>query len=269
MSDHRFWIVALLILSVGHLYSQSTSTPRDGADQKQETDKSKSSTEAKPESTKPPTPIVSSAQPQPSDKQAESKDEPASIWKKAFSPETWPNWTLASFAFVGALYARHTWIALKKQVTANERAAEAAERTMLLTECADVLIKEVKTNSGLQLRPDTMFTVWIKNYGRTRANNVFINLEMGLHPIGPELKQNEHQVRSVLGAGEAKTSFFGPMSTILTTDNFNAVLRGEKQLAFGGEITYEDVFGKSHTAKCGGIYSLSWGAFTITRNEAD
>jgi hypothetical protein len=169
---------------------------------------------------------------------------------------------LTSIGIGGVAIGVCTLKTISRQTVAGEKASVAAESTMLLTQRADVLIKSISSSTG-QLTPETTFNFWIKNYGTTRANKVFVNIVIGLYPAFPG-DTNAHQIRYVLAAGEMRDSSFNAHPGVIA-----AVLRGQSDLGFGGEITYTDVFEKPHVTYCEGRYNLELGGFEIIRNEGD
>jgi hypothetical protein len=280
---YRLWIAASMFACV--IYAQSP-RPRDKAD---DTRKDKAGAATNSHASDPITQINTTVQ------EAGPKNDSHNTYEW-FWPPIWSSWAAVIAACVAAWAAFRTLKAINRQTkvlvnqtrifsrqaSANKQAADAAkasadtaakaadvaEKTLLLTERADVLMKKVDPNSsGQQLRTDTVVTLWIKNYGRTRANSVFVNVVLGLHPVAPA-DFNRDQVRVVIASGETIKREF-PALRDCVPGSVQAILNGDVVLAFGGWISYIDVFGKEHVTHCEGRYHLALGAFVITLNEAD
>jgi len=258
---YRTRLTALLILSIGHLHSQSP--PRDRTDQKSEANKSEYKAATKPETAKSPPAILSGTQPQSANKQSEAPEKSTSVWEKAFAPEYASNWVLAGLACIGAFFTFHTWRALKKQVAANERAAVTAERTLLLTQRADILLDVIKLSSSESI-PHSKVILTLRNFGKTRANDVRYNFGYGV--IGTTVP---HQMAStILGAGAE--SELWTRHTLLESvgqEQFGQIMTGEVHYRVWGDASYTDVFGQPHYLRFRACFRPPW-SFDIEENDA-
>ena len=258
-------VTELLILTVGRLSSQ-TPLPQDRANQQKRSEKANhETTDSQKAFPAPSAPMFeSSSQPKPKTEQTETNNQARKFWEKAFAPELWSNWALAVLAFIGAFFTYHTWRALKRQVTANERAAEAAERALFLTERADIQIDKVQISDASTI-PHSKVVVTARNFGRTRADHVVYNLRYGVFDSEQKPSSTAEQT---LGAG-GEIVFRTPTTILETlgTDDYRRLQSGELKFHVWGETTYRDVFGESHTLHFRA--GLRGGVFDIEENRSD
>jgi hypothetical protein len=201
---------------------------------------------------------------------------------EAFAPSSLPNWALCLFAVVAAVIALCTLKVIEKQVEANilearaakdsadtaASSAKLAERALLLTERADLLITGINTSTPGEFEPGTVFTLVFKNFGRTRADSVIVNCSLGV-PDAPRVDQSPEKVPTVVGAGDTLPVPFGRVGQCLNQETAVKVASGETPFRFEGEMTYKDVFGFGHRTKCSGTYLPKRSTFSVDGNQAD
>jgi hypothetical protein len=184
---------------------------------------------------------------------------------KAFAPELLSNWFLTGFAFVGAIFAYRSWCALMKQVTANERAAEAAERTLFLTERADILLDRIEIPDPSSV-PNSKVILILRNFGRTRADKFHYNFGYGL-PGGTATPPENPS--TILGAG-AEIKLWTRCTILETVGQklFTQIWNGEAQYKVWGDATYNDVFNQPHHLRFSASFRPPW-SFDIDENDAN
>jgi hypothetical protein len=142
----------------------------------------------------------------------------------------------------------------RKTADAATKSANVAEIALKLSHRADVLLTKVTSSTGRELHTHTVITLWIKNYGRTRADRVFVNVVLGTGPLNPTSENMDH-ARLVIAPGEELQRPFPQLSESIP-ESVQAVLNGQAQLGFGGWISYVDAFNTEHVYHCEGMYSL-------------
>jgi hypothetical protein len=217
--------------------------------------------------------------------------ESRNVWQKAFAPETWTNWLLAVAGIVGIILALRSLKALREQIAAGKitagaaqqsaeiagSAAELAEKTLLLTERADILIANIDLSTGVNFNTSTVVKVTFKNYGRTRANNVVSkgwivfgeSREAVLALVDAEPNETiPASVPVVLGTESILQFEITPPVSQLNSEGIIAVNSGKMVIAFGVKVTYWDVFDKSHALRAYGVFNRPSGTFTIAKSHA-
>jgi hypothetical protein len=174
---------------------------------------------------------------------------------------------------LGAVIAAfRTLSTIKQQEETATRAAELAEKALLLTERADILIDGVTVSTYPKFTGDTVFRIVFKNFGRTRGSRVEISSRLLFVPE-IELVMEDDRPRvlaAVLGAGDTLTSAFQFIRDWVTQRTFESIVRGELVLRFETEVRYFDVFDKPHHTKCSGTFMPENCCFRIDSNqEAD
>jgi hypothetical protein len=167
--------------------------------------------------------------------------------------------TLATFII--ALYAA-------VQAKAAKQSAENDERTVRLTERADVLLEAAGFDHPIAGRFDghSRISLPFKNFGRTRANNVLLDVNL-LIPGVPNTPAAPPIPKITIGAGDTQTVKFGSFLETLTQDTFRGICDGSIKLGFVGEIAYQDVFGTPHIVECSGEFHPRTRSFICTKNN--
>lgn len=173
---------------------------------------------------------------------------------------------LASLLIAGTslVLAITAWI----QAKAARRSADNDERAVRLTERADVLLESISLSTVQQLSPQTQFILRIKNFGRTRANNVKTTFYVG-DPGTPVSLPPGPPTTTVLGAGDGQNVPLPQLGQFLTAPTFNGVASGQIPLRVYGTIAYTDVFGDRHTVNCKGTFEAADRNFSVDENRVD
>jgi hypothetical protein len=163
--------------------------------------------------------------------------------------------TLITFAI--AIYAA-------VQAYAAKRSADNEERTVRLTQRADVLLQDFEVHvdsTGKIIGRDTQFTLHIKNCGPTRASDVVFDFGISASGfkklIAGSTYQKPPRVSIILGAGDSKTVTFDRLCVLFDGETIEKIADGRSVLSMSGKIKYTDVFGASYVVSCGGKYSAS------------
>jgi len=189
---------------------------------------------------------------------------------------------LAVTAICGVRVALRTLRAIETQVTANKEAASAAkqsadtadasakfsENVLRLTERADVLIDAVELSTPGELRLDTIFTVVLTNFGRTRANELRTDFSIGLAGAFSNGHSTDRPP-TILGSGDELKTRLPQVSDFLTGEAYREVLEGKTPLRFEGTFSYLDVFDATHTGKASGTFSHETDSFLVEQYRAD
>jgi hypothetical protein len=283
------WLLSILLLVVGSSNAQQSEGPR--LDQKNKPTKQQNAPHDTPklalpitftpsDLNKPPSETTRSASPQRHSPFPDLKD----------ISDMLAGWALVVVGFFGVRIALRTLRAIENQVGSNQQSAEAAlrqavtaeeqtasairatelsERTILLTQRADVLVDGFKISTYPKLRNDSVLSLRVKNFGSTRANNVDIIAKI-FNPdaAGPVPMNPLHS--TVLGASDDMACSFQAIGEWTTSDTFRRISEGLVVLRFEAEIRYSDVFGKPHVTKCSGVFRPEICAFVMDADtEAD
>lgn len=174
-----------------------------------------------------------------------------------WGPETAPEWFQVILTVLAGLIA---WLAFS-----------AERRTVRLTQRADVLLDTISLTpypKPFYLSPLTKIVLTFKNYGPTRASDVFMmgDMEMG------DAKQLEGWTRSelsagVIAAGHDQRFAFEALGLIYPAENISEASKGNELFAWEVTVRYTDVFGQKHRTFSRGVYHD--GTFRMDRQEAD
>jgi hypothetical protein len=196
---------------------------------------------------------------EPSTCECPAKSEPQSTWKKAISPESWPNWLLVGVGAVG------TWLALRS-LRVGEKAAQAAQlnaQAVIDAERAWVLIPQEKIQSPYlspweqeSVSPSdlrlTHCIFWIKNGGKTPAKIIMEMYEMqiGDSRVTPPAADRVYNLATSKGFNpylipqdEITPREAGLMTGVVTPSEHKMIKQDKiKFLWLCGFIRYQDVF---------------------------
>jgi hypothetical protein len=175
---------------------------------------------------------------------------------------------LTILAFVQALITLGALGAAIRAANAAKTSANIARDALHLTERADVVVDSTGTSTAGALRFDTTVTVFFKNTGRTRANDVIFDGALGVP--GSPLGRADHGPPTVIAAGDtAPFNFAGALGTHIPPEQLQQVNVGATTLRLDGKLSYSDVFTKPHSIVFQGEWNSEQGAFTIRRYEAN
>ena len=157
---------------------------------------------------------------------------------------------------------------LYKAFSESQGASVLAEKALLLTERADLLMEGVDISTEPYFGGASIIVLVFKNYGRTRANRVNTNFSLVV-PDSTETASPSHSVATVVGAGDTLRLPFHPIGEFFTNETLIEIIAGRVEMTFSGAITYVDVFDKAHTTRCSGVFRSSDRSFLVTENQGD
>jgi hypothetical protein len=154
------------------------------------------------------------------------------------------------------------------QARAAKRSADNDEKSVRLTERADVLLEGAGFDNPIQGHFDgnSRIILSFKNFGRTRANHTLLKVEL-IIPGVPNTPPPFPAPKITIGAGDSQTVSFASFFETLTPATFMGICDGSIKLIFVGEIMYDDVFGTTHTVDCGGEFHPRTRNFEVTKDS--
>jgi hypothetical protein len=177
---------------------------------------------------------------------------PVSGWEKAYVVS---NFLLFGAAAIAAGYAYKTLRAVERQAKATEdqliqtqRAFEFNRDAVKASERADILIDAaslVPANANGVIDGGARLKVTFKNFGRTRARDVSIRIQMFIKGVNLT-KGIEELPMMVLGAGQDQTVTFLSFREFLGDMTFKEIIQGKKELWFEASVSYQDAFGDGY-----------------------
>lgn len=159
----------------------------------------------------------------------------------------------------------------RRAAEAAIKSAETADRHLLLTQRADVLVAGIAIVNavGQPMGPDTMIKVTFKNYGPTRASNVRLFTRLQYAEFASADPAPVLDCAITVGAGESQAASFGKLSACMSGETFNAIMAGDMPLKVVGVATYLDVFGRTHTTRSTASFRPDLTGFIANGDEAD
>ncbi len=188
---------------------------------------------------------------------------------------TWVSTLLLVIAgFLAIWVARRTLDGIEKQVEimlrqtrateiaadAAKRSADIAEKAMRLLESADVLMGAAGLDTSPDVHRSSEAYFEFMNFGRTRARNVV--LEVTLRADGMEDVENKPP-KFTLGAGASQKVQFPPFASLMPEDVLRGIREEQITLTYYAKVTFDDIFGDSHSIEYTGKLSVSKGQFTL------
>jgi len=159
--------------------------------------------------------------------------------------------------------------ALASETAANaaKKSAEVAEMALKLAERADVLLNAVSltvdptvVSTDGPINPHSRVSLELKNFGRTRAQNVACRIGLVIPGVPESVPPRE---LFILGPGAAQLVLFQTFKETLTKKTYEDIASGGIDLKIAGTVTYEDIFGESHTIACKGVLDPRTGHFIM------
>ena len=151
-----------------------------------------------------------------------------------------------------------------------QRSAEFAQLAVTNSERADILLEYVGIipSATKQFDGDARIVLRMKNFGRTRANDVQFGAEI-IIPNMRTIKPTDPPIPPmVLGPGQERSISFQKFNEVLTETMFNEICRGQTPLRFVAWATYGDVFGNLYLTRDSGIFDHRTLHFRIEQNIA-
>jgi hypothetical protein len=164
-------------------------------------------------------------------------------------------------------------VAAETAANAAKRSAEVAEMALKVVERADVMLDAVSLtmrtaqalHTNVPLSPYSRVSMELRNFGRTRADNVRCNINL----IIPGVEQSERVPPDpfVIGPGASQTVMFRTFKESLTEKTYKDIESGAIDLKFAGTVSYEDIFGESHSVTCKGLLDPHTGNFFLGERD--
>jgi len=161
-------------------------------------------------------------------------------------------------------------VATETAANAANKSAEVAEMALKLADRADILLDSAgpvhHPNSGGVLTGYSSILLTFKNFGRTRGTNARFAVSIsvsGTHSLPPPIEP------VILGADAQQTVRFPQFREWLTEETFTGISSGEIPLTFQSKVTYQDIFGDSHSSENSGTFMPENGRFRMSGNRAD
>jgi hypothetical protein len=163
--------------------------------------------------------------------------------------------------------------ALWRQKLSAEIAAQSAriaEDTMHLTERADILVEWVHLSDPESI-PHSRVIIYLKNFGRTRADRVLYKFLYGVPDIG--VPETGEVIETNLGAGgEMKLYSSKTIHSALEGIEpglYGRVIQGDVVFKVWGEAVFRDVFGDTHALRYRASLDTSARGFRIEENQTN
>lgn len=169
------------------------------------------------------------------------------------SPANLPTIYLVLIGFGGIVVAIST-------LKAIERQADTMEKALKVVEAADVGIESASLVPVGAITPDSHIGLKLKNFGRTRAQNVQSSIVI----IIPGVPDSEPAPGGFsIGPGGTQIVRFLKFRDFMTQDTFLKIQAGNIAVRFRGDVMYEDRFGGTHAFPCKGILDPKTGMFIL------
>jgi hypothetical protein len=157
--------------------------------------------------------------------------------------------------------------ATETAANAAKKSAEVAEMALRLGERADVLLNAVALtmdpevlSTNIAINPHCRVNMEFKNFGRTRAQNVRCLIGLIIPGVPETVPPREP---FILGPGATQLLTFESFARTVTQKTYEDIAHGVIDLKFAGTVTYEDIFGESHTITCTGLLDPKTGRFLL------
>jgi hypothetical protein len=159
--------------------------------------------------------------------------------------------------------------AAKESADAATKAVAQAERTTSLTERAVVVIEDVRVSSSDVIGPETVVIFSLKNFGETVAHAVKLKGDLKTIVGSGFLRDTPEVTLAPQGANQwitssLKTRIVERLDYVIASMN-----KIEGELRYNIEVTYSDIFGKSHWHKAEGHYVPLLKEFINTSSSSD
>jgi hypothetical protein len=152
----------------------------------------------------------------------------------------------------------------KKAADAATKSANTAEQALRLTERAEVFIDSAALSTAPNFFPETIVSITLRNFGRTRADEFRPHLWLGNPNRTNELEPSV-TVPTVIPPLDTATCEYPKASDCFPPGVVQAVNEGKMVLMFEGHFVYRDIFGTEHSVWCNGTLDRSKGTFSLTQ----
>jgi hypothetical protein len=162
--------------------------------------------------------------------------------------------------------------AAKSSADTAKRALETGERADAMVEKIDLIGSDYDRTRHSKLGGDSICRVTVKNYGRTRAENLTVEYFMIDQRIEPSSEPNRTfpDIPLMLGAGQAFERQFPSFRGLGFTESDIREINNDsrRRLFVECKLSYVDVFRHSHLVTSTGLYDRTSGEFYLTHYEA-
>jgi hypothetical protein len=223
-----------------------------------------------------PAPVVPT-HPSTRQEQGNTKDTPKKCPLPVWTDPFWPNWLLVIVTGFAVWVAFGTLSDLKEQTDTAKAAAEEAKQAAIFSrkatresERADVLIESISTVAGdinWTQNGDGKLVVCFRNFGRTRAKDVSLRIELRIPGI-TLMRRNYELPTMVLGKGQAQTISTETLHDCVGMLLFKQIMKGEKQMQFTAFAYYVDVFGDHYVTWDIGEFDPRTASFVVQQKIA-
>jgi len=157
--------------------------------------------------------------------------------------------------------------ATKIAADAAKKSAEVAELALRLAERADIALDSCAIVGEVLNGADTRVVLQFKNFGRTRAKDVRLYLNVVIEDCPPTDYSKIPPI--TMGAGETKDISSEQFADFLTAETARRIFSRQTPLKFEGGVSYKDVFDAPHASHYTGTYDWDTRLFHIDNQESD
>jgi hypothetical protein len=278
----RFLLSSLLILStIGGV--QTSSLPRNRAEQQQGSGGKTGSADKASSAPKPPSAPAASVvdQPTPTTKQSDPPKEPECILKKAFAPENWPHWALFGAALWAGYIALKTLRAIHQEAIEIKAVGEAAQKNAAAAQ-THAAVAEASTGTLKNIyrawalvgsryisgSPPDKVEIFIKNWGQTPCKiefascdyTVLLPKDISRLPVPADYGSRKIAVPKMLAPQEDTPLVYLDAQEVVKSrrdDQWREVSYGLKEVVCYGIVRYRDVLDPSILHESAFCYSYS------------
>jgi hypothetical protein len=150
--------------------------------------------------------------------------------------------------------------AAMKSAGVAEMALKLAERADVLLNAASLTVDPTVVSTDGPINPYSRVSLELKNFGRTRAQNVMCRIGLVIPGVPESVPPRDP---FILGPGGKQSVLFQTFKATLTKKTYEDIASGVIDLKFAGTVSYEDIFGESHTTTYKGLLDPKTGHFLL------
>jgi hypothetical protein len=136
-----------------------------------------------------------------------------------------------------------------------------AERADVLLNAVSLTVDPTVVSTDGPINPHSRMSLELKNFGRTRAQNVACRIGLVIPGVPGSVPPREP---FILGPGATQLVLFQTFKETLTKKTYEDIASGVIDLKIAGTVIYEDIFGESHTIACKGVLDPRTGHFIMS-----
>lgn len=172
-----------------------------------------------------------------------------------------------------AIFRQEKWMRSNVAVArlaaeAAKKSADVAESSLHLAERADVLLEGASFEHGrvMDMR-DSKVVLRFKNFGRTKAKNVKLTLNLIVEGVPPT---DSTQTPSVtIGAGDTCPISSQRFVEFMSQETAQGIFLGKTPLRFEASAVYQDIFDEHHRSCYSGTLDRATDVFRVDKQETD